>query len=261
MASQGCAPAGAIQAASVIFSPIRDADVVWQQVPAASSWGTAAQDFTEPEQDPYDVWTFSDFTTDQYWCISDAVCAAFHDVYTEGSEPTITVIAEIWDELPWKDGTIVLSSVTGSDDIETEGLLRADFGEQVLAPGDYYFTIYPVRPFYPPGGQVFLYHTDDGSGVPDYQWNPGGGFGFGEYRIIPDAYGNPDEINFVLYGRPGQCEPFEGACCSEDPPDCELLTEVDCNLAGGTYAGDETLCNKDCDENGRADACDILFGF
>jgi len=59
----------------------------------------------------------------------------------------------------------------------------------------------------------------------------------------------------------GNCEAPAGACCL-GLAGCEIISEEDCDAAGGTYLGDFTDCGTmaDCDEDGETDMCAILTG-
>lgn len=245
------------QAASPLRAPPGES-VIWKQEADASNYGLASQDF-DRDHDEFDIWVLSNFSTTADWCVFTAVSGATYSLSWSSGEDTTGVTAQIRDGLPWEDGQVVMSSVSGSDNIEIDGTLTADFGGLTLPPGDYYFSIRAARAY--GVGQVFLYQSDSGDGTQDWQWNPGGGFGLGEYWGVVGYYGEPQEVNFALYGHAGTCADLAGACCFADPNDCQALTEAVCTAQGGAYLGHEAVCGADCDDSGLGDACDLHFGY
>lgn len=182
------------------LAPSAMADVIWDQSwDGVSNSFVASQDF-EAAYDGYDVQALMDFSTSATWSLETAVSIG----YVHGTAaPSAAVVAQIWDDLPLNGGSVILTSVAGMETIsgvDTFGgvTLEADFGGQVLAPGDYYFSIFVVRDI-AVGGQFHLHTTTNGNGVADWLYNPGGDFGFIQ-ETIGDVGFQPPEANFVLNG-------------------------------------------------------------
>lgn len=177
------------------------ADVIWDQ-----SWDgftpnvTISQDF-EPAFDEFDVQGLSDFTTTDTWALEIATA-----IYIPPNTLDGHVVGQIWDDRPSNGGVPILTSVASSmtlfnsppfsfDLVEAE----IDFGSQILAPGNYYFSSFWV--FDSDGvNTVSLFETTTGNGVPDWLYNPGGGFGLVEGTLPQFGSSGPGELNFVLNG-------------------------------------------------------------
>lgn len=176
------------------LGPSATADVIWDQTNIPFTHNALSQDF-EPAYDPYDTQVLADFTTTDMWMLETAVSVG---TINNDTGPSSAVIAEIWDDLPLNGGSPILTSVSGTETILGGGVtLEADFGGQVLAPGDYYFSIYVVRDFIPDG--TMLLWQAIGNGTPDWFYNPGGALGFGPQFSMTET-GGPGEVNFLLTG-------------------------------------------------------------
>jgi hypothetical protein len=158
------------------------------------TYGSAAQNFAPP-YDAYDIQPFMNFTTTVDYYLNETFCEGFATVAADGPAGAGF---EVWDGLPWEDGAIVLST-TGTDTLYSTGTIDGDFGGAELAAGSYYFSAYSNRD-YATHGQSFLYQTSLGDNN-DWHWNPGGGFGMGEYWQLTDQSGNPIDLNFIIYAE------------------------------------------------------------
>ncbi len=82
----------------------------------------------------------------------------------------------------------------------------------------------------------------DGIGANDiFQWqlsSVGDAQGSFASPLWPNMIGNPG--SFVVY----DCPDVQGACCIDGA--CSVMSEVDCQLAHGTYQGDSTDCTGGC---------------
>jgi len=67
----------------------------------------------------------------------------------------------------------------------------------------------------------------------------------------PPSFAQSLDLAFVITNGPG---PTIGACCGPDGS-CFVSTSLDCDLQGGTYLGDGTICLGDADGDGVDDAC------
>lgn len=188
------------------FSGVADAVIIVDQTWDGNKNATVAQDF--PDFPDFSTFEFDDFSV----AGPGFFVTALNAVGRENGDMSfnIAVIGEIWDGLPGIfGGNIVMSTTAGVEN--GDGSVTLDFGGQALGPGDYWITLYVVRPF-ADGGQWFWNRTNanNPNGSEQYFYNPGGGFGFGTDPLPGskvfdfDNDGFPDNIpadlNFVLEG-------------------------------------------------------------
>ncbi len=229
-------------------------EVVWDQGTDGTQQGFASQDF-EAAYNAYDVQVFMDFETTQDWRVETVTSAAFRSNPPCGSICTQDVIGQIWSDVPWNGGRILLSSVAGSDCVEGSGEVCVDFGGQRLPAGQYYFSVFLVRDFRL-GGQTFL-HGRAPIGDHDTQYNPGLGFQlcYGVWCETRDANNVMYDVNFVMTGSSdGGCDPCDTNCdgvvdAFDIDPFVQLLTNP-----GATPCA---ACSGDANGDGRIDAFDI----
>lgn len=187
------------------LAPSAMADVIWDQGWDGVDRGfdaVASQDFVS--YDAYDAQILMDFSVSDSWYL-DGATSFGQLTQTSSTGASAAVVAQIWDDLPLNGGVPIITSVSGSEtiggiDFPGAVALEADFGGQVLAPGDYYFSIFVVRDFVA-DGLIRLELTTNGNGTPDWLYSPGGGFGFPSVQTpIHDVVPGPPEANFVLTG-------------------------------------------------------------
>jgi hypothetical protein len=157
------------------------------------TYGSAAQDFASP-YDAYDIYPFMDFSTTIDYYMETYQSAGFENAGVDGPGS----VAEIWSDLPWNGGTIVMTG-TGTDTLFSTGTVDGSFGSAVLPAGDYWLTIYTTRD-YALYGQSYLFQQMDNQN--DWHYNPGGGFGFDHQPITGQDGVTQTDINFVLTGTP-----------------------------------------------------------
>jgi hypothetical protein len=156
-----------------------------------TTYGNAAQDFETP-YDAYDVWVVSDFTMPLDFLCGPVIAQGFqnHDPGVDGTGANF----RIYNGLPWAGGSIVMSASGGYDHMYSAGMMGADFHHQLLPAGSYYMVFQVVRTF-ETSGQAYVYQTTLGNNN-DYQWNPGGGFGFIWTPIMDSTGVNPIDVNW-----------------------------------------------------------------
>lgn len=229
-------------------------EVVWDQGPDGTQQGFASQNF-EAAFNSFDIQVFMDFETDRDWRIETVSSAAFRGGSGCGSPCTRDVVGQIWSDVPWNGGQIILSSVAGHDCIEESGEICVDFGGQALPAGRYYFSIFLDRDF---GltGQTFLYGRR-AVGDHDLHYNPGLGFGlcYGIWCETQDGGGVMYDVNFVMTGSPdGGCDPCDTDCDGAVSAfDIEPFVDLLVNPAATPCAP----CAGDANGDGRVDAFDI----
>lgn len=85
------------------------------------------------------------------------------------------------------------------------------------------------------------------------------GNGPGELKIQVDLASRDVPISFTLKQRPTiPADAAAGACCAQDGS-CELLSEEDCDAAGGAYQGDGTGCDPNPCPQPDNDVCEDAF--
>ncbi len=181
----GTAPAG---------PAVKDRATLGNPYDGIQTYGNAAQDF-ETAYDAYDIWLVSDFSISQAYYLDAVMSQGFPTVAIDG----IGANFKVYNGLPWAGGSVVLSASGGYDTLYTTGTIGANFNHQVLNAGSYYMVFQAVRNF-GTSGQAFIYQTSLGNNN-DYQWNPGGGFGF-TWIGITNAAGQPIDTNWQLQATP-----------------------------------------------------------
>ena len=80
-----------------------------------------------------------------------------------------------------------------------------------------------------------------------------------DYSLMIDTYPSPDCLSSFTLAITESTACGVGACCL-GTPECVEMFEESCIAAGGTYAGDGTVCGSDCDADGVMDICALLAG-
>ena len=211
-------------------------EVLWDQPPTpGESPAFASQAFPDAAQ--FDAYQFDDFSVQQSYYIrrvsvsgvevrrsaaegerrseasnapqlwADLAAVASEDLAVGGSALyNAGVVGEIWDGLPGSgEGTVVMHSVSGSEELET-ATLELDFDGQTLYPGHYWLTVHVTRPM-SAGSQWFWLSTNQVQGSEHYFYNPGGGLGKGTNPIPASQLGwrgghQKSDMVFTIEGRP-----------------------------------------------------------
>jgi hypothetical protein len=168
---------------------VQDRDTLGNAYDGIQTYGSAAQDF-ETAYDGYDIWVVSDFETSVDYYVDDVVAEGFTNGTVDGQGANFL----IYDGLPWDSGSIVLTATGGYDTLLSAGTMGADFDHALLPAGSYYMVFQAVRE-YATSGQAYAYQTSLGN-ANDYQWNPGGSFGF-TYQQVNNE-GTPFDVNWQL---------------------------------------------------------------
>lgn len=192
-----------IACADVVFpaatGPTRTATALDRDLVAAVpydgiiTYGSSAQNF-EAAYDAYDIQPFMDFTTSADYYLGAVTSEGFE---TGGLDNPGGSTFEIWSDFPWNGGSVILSA-NGTDTLFSSGTIDADFAGALLPAGTYLLSAYANRD-YATYGQSYLYQSPLGNNN-DWHWNPGEGFGSGEYWQITDEGGANTDLNFVLQG-------------------------------------------------------------
>lgn len=168
--------------------------------PADGTTATSlAQDWVHPAFAAQKTWVISDFET--------AVDNYLYEVVTSGRTTHMQgrdgdgAVFEVWNGLPWEGGSAVLSAANGYETLGSLGTCGADFQGQLLPAGSYYLVYQAVRDFLNTGGMSLVYQTNTGN-EDDWQWNPGLGQGWGEYRRVQTAEGVYMDVNWQLTVEP-----------------------------------------------------------
>jgi hypothetical protein len=179
------------------LSSIASADILGNPYDGITPTGDLAQDFGTVFPDAFDIWVVSDFETTQDYYL--------HEVFAEGWQTYASnpdgggANFDIYDDVPWGGGQLVLSAINGYDTLGSAGTFGADFDGQLLSAGSYYLVFQAVREFTEAGNAV-CFHTTTGD-FDDYQWNPGGGHGF-TFAPVDDETGKTFDVNWQLTAVP-----------------------------------------------------------
>jgi hypothetical protein len=133
--------------------------------------------------------------------ILDAASAPGPDVKVQNN----AVVGEIWEGLPGSfGGRKVMGSVSGGEEVET-GTVVLNFGGQRLPPGQYWLSVYVVRPL--ASGQWFWLSTAKVRGSEHYFYSRGKAYGVGPDPVpasdVPYAEEQvKTDMAFTIQGRP-----------------------------------------------------------
>jgi len=158
-----------------------------------------AQDWVHPAVTAQTTWVVSDFQTmvDYYLHEVTAVGQTTHMGGVDGDGANF----EVWIGLPWEGGSVALGASDGYEHFGTGDTMGADFEGQLLPAGDYYLVYQAARDFLMTGGMSLVLQTWTGE-EDDWQWNPGLGQGWGEYRHVQDDTGVCMDVNWQLNAEP-----------------------------------------------------------
>lgn len=186
-------------------------DVIGNPYDGIETTGSLAQDFVFPGTDPLDTWVVSDFQT--------AVDYHLFEVWSEGWTTDLNnndgegATYDIWNGLPWEDGSIVMSAGDGYCALGSANTMGADFGGQFLPAGDYYMVFQAVYDFVLTGGLTLVCHTYTGN-EDDWQWDPGLGQDWGaEFRAIMTDEPAPNGRKLAAHGESGPHARLPAAPC------------------------------------------------
>jgi hypothetical protein len=106
----------------------------------------------------------------------------------------------------------------------------------------------------PPGGEPF---------------SPPNGHDYIDPRKLPIINANGDTVGFTMKRHRVDEDPFGSCCVLETNQDqitsaCLIVTEVECEAAGGVYYGNNSICDpdgQDYDLDGIGDSCDQCDDF
>jgi hypothetical protein len=174
------------------------ADMLGNPYDGTTTTGSIAQDFGPYMPDTYDIWVVSEFETTVDYFLYDVVSQG-RTTHLQGADGEGANF-DIYDDVPWDGGSIVLSATGGYETLGSANTIGADFGGQVLPAGSYYLVFQGVRDFLMTGGNSVIYHTTLGD-FDDWQWNPGGAHGFVS-QPITDPDDNPMDVNWQLAADP-----------------------------------------------------------
>jgi hypothetical protein len=219
--------------AAVLWSTVVSAEIIWDQPWDGNAGAFIAQDFSDAST--LSAFQLDDFTTTQPYYLDRLTAPGFEagphttsdgkgssngtrlwvdaaeilDAAASGQPNEAvknnSVVAEIWEGLPGSfGGHKVMGSVSGGEEMKT-GTLVINFGGQRLPPGQYWVSVYVVRPL-SAGGQWFWLSTEKVTGSEHQFYTPGKGYGMGKDPVPASQVPYAEEhvrtdMAFTLQGR------------------------------------------------------------
>jgi len=274
----------------------RDVIVKWTQLPDLNPTGMDVSDFNNPPYGPYLL--ADDFLCTTTGPITDiAIWGSWWMDYLPGGNPAnVTFILSIHADIPASENphgyysmpgaTLWLDTLPFTVSLFQDGLMEGWFeppsdyepiGDHVCWMYVFHLTdpfiqqgtpenpiIYwldlqatPMDPMAYFGWKTSIYHwNDDAAWTMSVEPTPIGQI-WNELRYPPGHMwaGTSIDLAFEIWGEEMQ---QTGACCFPNGS-CSDLTQTDCNIASGTWAGVGTMCLGDNNGNLIDDACEGMY--
>jgi hypothetical protein len=226
------------------------------QYTGLSGFGNAAQLF-EPTFSGYDIWLGDDFSAAANFDQIEISSVGFVQDAAGPGDPFLVEFLEgrIYDAIPNDANANLIMTSDQVNDFNGIDTWTANFNEQCLPAGDYFF-VFAARNDFVANKQTFYFQETQQAGNDGFQWNPNGAFGFpGNLQFITTDDGvTPSAPNVLIVGaETEECGPVG---CFADCDGNGALNILDFVCYQGLFQSGDP--NADCDDNGSLNILDFV---